>query len=107
MNSVDAVQGIGQSLAAMTAAPVPSEQVPQQRELIQAVKALNAVELFGQNSELTFVLDRQTRRAVVRIVDRNTNEVLRQIPPEYVLRLAEDLKTGSAASPQAMDTVNL
>jgi uncharacterized FlaG/YvyC family protein len=28
----------------------------------------------------------------VRIVDRTTNEVIRQIPPEYVLRLAEDFK---------------
>jgi uncharacterized FlaG/YvyC family protein len=30
---------------------------------------------------------------VVRIVNRNTKEVVSQIPPEYVLRLAEDLKT--------------
>jgi len=28
---------------------------------------------------------------VVRIVDRKTNEVIRQIPPELVLRLAQDL----------------
>mgnify|MGYP000069548823 CR=1 FL=1 len=62
------------------------------RELIQAVKALNATELFGQNSELTFILDRETRRPLVRIVDRDTREVIRQIPPEYVLRMAEDLK---------------
>jgi uncharacterized FlaG/YvyC family protein len=29
---------------------------------------------------------------VVRIVDRITNEVIRQIPPEYILRMAQDLK---------------
>ena len=62
------------------------------RELIQAVRALNATELFGQNSELTFVLDRETRRPLVRIVDRDTGEVIRQIPPEYALRMAEDMK---------------
>jgi flagellar protein FlaG len=48
--------------------------------------------LFGQNSELTFVLDRETHRALVRLIDRKTNEVIRQIPPEYLLRMAQDLK---------------
>jgi uncharacterized FlaG/YvyC family protein len=29
---------------------------------------------------------------VVRVLDRKTKEVISQIPPEYVLRLAEDMK---------------
>jgi uncharacterized FlaG/YvyC family protein len=33
---------------------------------------------------------------VVRIVDRQTNEVIQQIPPEYVLRMAQELKTAQA-----------
>ena len=75
------------------ATPQDSPQTrTENRDLIQAVRALNATELFGQNSELTFVLDRETRRPLVRIVDRDTKEVIRQIPPEYALRLAEDLK---------------
>jgi flagellar protein FlaG len=90
MNSVDAVNKVNTpALAAAT--PIPSEQLAERRELIQAVKAVNAADLFGENSELTFALDRQTRRPVVRILDRKTKEVLRQIPPEYVLRLAEGL----------------
>jgi len=91
MSSVDAVNSNNPPAPAV-AAPVPSEQLAQQRELIQAVKAVNAAELFGQNNELTFALDRQSRRAVVRIVDRKTNEVIQQIPAEYVLRMAERLK---------------
>ena len=73
------------------AQPVVQEQKVADRELIQAVKALNATELFGQNNELTFVMDRDTHRPLVRIVDRETREVVRQIPPEYALRMAEDL----------------
>jgi uncharacterized FlaG/YvyC family protein len=42
--------------------------------------------LFGHDNELTFVLDRASRRAVVRIVNRDTHEVIQQIPAEYVLR---------------------
>jgi uncharacterized FlaG/YvyC family protein len=41
---------------------------------------------------MTFVMDRQTKRPVVRIVDKRTNEVIQQIPAEYVLRMAEDFK---------------
>jgi flagellar protein FlaG len=89
--NIDAVQPAAHPLAAI-ASPVPSERTNEQRELIQAVRAVNAAEVFGQNSELTFVLDRETRRPLVRLVDRETNEVIRQIPPEYVVRLAEDLK---------------
>jgi len=88
--NVDALHSVAQALTA-AAAPLPGEKLAEHRELIQAVKALNAAELFGQNQELTFAVDRETRRTVVRIVDRKTNEVIRQIPPELVLRLAEDL----------------
>lgn len=63
-----------------------------QRPLIQAVKALNAAELFGQNSELTFVFDRQTHKALVRVVDKKTREVLMQVPLENVLRMAQEQK---------------
>jgi flagellar protein FlaG len=93
MNTVDAVHGDRQTLSATATAPLPPEMAAEHRELIRAVKAINPAELFGANSELTFVLDRETRRPVVRIVDRNTNELIQQIPPEYVLRMAEDLKT--------------
>lgn len=91
MNSVDAVHAASQSLAAAVVT-VPPEKSPEHREIIQAVKAVNASGMFGANNELTFVLDRETRRAVVRIVDRDTNELIRQIPPEYLLRIAKDLK---------------
>jgi flagellar protein FlaG len=76
------------------AAPVaPVEQRAEQREIIQAVKALNAAEMFGQQNELLFHMDRQARRMVIQVVNRQTQEVVTQVPPEYVLRLAEDLRS--------------
>jgi flagellar protein FlaG len=75
-------------------APVPAEKLAENREIIQAVKALNGAELFGQNSELTFLLDRETQRPVIRLVDRKTKDVIRQIPPEYMLRMAKDIGRG-------------
>ena len=77
-------------VTAEPAAPRPADV--EQRALIQAVRAVNAGQLFGQDNELTFILDRASRRAVVRIVNRETHEVVDQIPAEYVLRMAEELK---------------
>src|SRR5579862_9703584 len=59
------------------------------RELIRTVKRIDAARLFGDGSELTFAMDHKTRRPEVRVIDRQTREVLWQAPPEYVLRMAE------------------
>ena len=74
---------------------VDAKQISQRRELIAAVKALNQTELFGENNELTFILDRNTHRPLMRLVDRKTREVIRQIPPESVLRMAQDVARGT------------
>jgi uncharacterized FlaG/YvyC family protein len=70
------------------------------REVIQAVRAVNASdkldEHLGDHNELTFSLDRRTRRPVITIVNRHTHEVIQQIPNEDVLRLAEILKQPTA-----------
>jgi flagellar protein FlaG len=78
--------------AAPTAQPVTLESAEQRRRLIQAVKAINASELLGQQNELTFAVDRATHRTIVRVVNKDTREVVMQIPPESVLRMAADLK---------------
>jgi uncharacterized FlaG/YvyC family protein len=66
----------------------PTTQKISEPEMIQAVKAVNEAGLFGQQYELTFAMDRRSTKPLLRLVDRNTHEVVRQIPPEYVLRLA-------------------
>jgi flagellar protein FlaG len=75
--------------------PVPQEQVAERKQLIQAVREVNKSDMLGENNELTFVMDRKTRKALVRVVNKETNEVVLQIPPEYVLRMAEELKRDS------------
>ena len=74
------------------AEPARLSQVAENRELIQAVHTVNAADLMGQDNELSFLLDRETQRPILRLVDRKTNEVIRQIPPEYVLRMAREFR---------------
>lgn len=56
-------------------------------EVLDAVRNLND---FVQNSrrELNFSVDDQTGRTVVKVIDHETKEVIRQIPAEEVLAVA-------------------
>ena len=72
--------------------PVPVEQAAANRDVVQAIKALNGTEMFGQDNQLRFQKDPHSGRIIVKVVNSKTNEVISQIPPEYVLSLAEDLK---------------
>jgi flagellar protein FlaG len=71
---------------------IPVEKTAENRDVVQAVKALNGAELLGENNELTFQRDAVTRRMVIRVVNRKTKEVISQVPPEYVLSLAATLR---------------
>lgn len=85
------LDAIGELPAIAPVNPLSPELRQEQAQLVRAVEKLNEARIFGQKSELTFSLDRETRRPVMKIIDRETQEVIQQIPPEYVLRLAEDL----------------
>ena len=88
------VTGISRAAAVgHTPAPVvPLDKRAETREVVQAVKALNGVEMFGSENELRFLQDPQTQRIVVRLINRKTSEVVNQVPAEYVLRLADGRK---------------
>jgi uncharacterized FlaG/YvyC family protein len=76
---------------AATGPALPAPVRAEQDQLIKAVRAVNGAQVFGENTELVFVLDRHTRRPLLRLVDRRTHEVIRQVPPETALRLAGSL----------------
>ena len=85
---VTAVQGPGPAPAPT---PVDAERAAENRTIITAIKAINASELSGSNSEITFVIEPSTKRPILRLVDKKTRDVIRQIPPEYMLRMAEEI----------------
>lgn len=61
------------------------------RQLAQAVKEINDhLQLVRRNLE--FSVDKDTRRIVVKVIDAETGEVVRQIPPDAVLELAKFLR---------------
>ena len=68
------------------------EQAARNREVARAVRTLNEAQAVGASSELRFAVDRATGESLIRIVDRATNEIITQVPPEAVLRLAAVLR---------------
>lgn len=83
-------RGIPAIASSTSAAPVDNS-ASTNRDVVQAVKALNGADMFGEN-ELTFQKDPQTHRMVIKIVNKKTQDVVMQIPAEYILELAQDLK---------------
>ncbi|MGA1847482.1 flagellar protein FlaG [Deferribacter abyssi] len=62
-----------------------------EQELKKQIKDLNnALDIMNVKRE--FVIDRDLNQIVVKIVDSEKNEVIRQIPSEEALRLAKNIK---------------
>lgn len=73
-----------------TAAATPSASTPRPEQVQQAVEQIQSVVApVAQN--LLFSIDKSTGKTVVRIVDSETKEVVRQIPTEEVLSIARAL----------------
>jgi len=71
-------------MPAATATVPAGQQVAAQRQLAQATRVVNQSGILGRN-QIVFSIDSQTRQRVVLIEDKETHDVLQQIPPEYVL----------------------
>src|SRR4051794_9277376 len=55
-----------------------------------AVRSLNDIGYAGPKHEVTFSVDAASRLSVVKVIDKNTSEVIQQWPAEYVLHLAAE-----------------
>lgn len=59
-------------------------------ELTQSIQKLtDQIQKF--NRDLQFVADEATGKRIVKVIDSNTGNVIRQIPPEEVLRIMQNI----------------
>ncbi len=93
--SVSTGRGVaGEELKAKVTWPDDREAKPAQgaelSEVEQAVKEINSyLQLVRRNLE--FSVDKEAQRVVVKVIDAETGEVVRQIPPDAVLAMAKFL----------------
>lgn len=70
--------------------PKPEDAVPAKEELAQALKSINAA-LQDRSPGLEFSIDRDSDRSVVKVVDKDTQEVIRQMPSREAIEIAKAL----------------
>ena len=75
-----------QSLTATTSSAVPSQ--PSAEQLKNAVDVINQV-LQQSNHSIEFSVDSDTQTPVVKLVDTETGELLRQYPSEQTLAISQ------------------
>ena len=86
------VSHTGQVLLPVRDAASPN-WLKENQTLVKSVQGINKSQLLGPESEMTLAIDQQTRRPVVRIVSRETHQVVMQLPEEYVLQLQQALQS--------------
>ncbi|HAA04310.1 MAG TPA: hypothetical protein DCE18_13125 [Syntrophobacteraceae bacterium] len=82
------VRNPGRDAAAQSGEPQQFYSLEQTRELVNSVQSfLNLL-----NSSLGFMIQEETGRVLVKVFDRNTKKVIREIPPEDLVKLQEKLQ---------------
>jgi flagellar protein FlaG len=78
-------------VAVVAAAPqAPQEAKPSRQQLDEAVKAVNDF-VNPVNNSLQFRVDDDTGKTIVKVIDKATNEVIRQFPSEEMIAIAKAL----------------
>jgi flagellar protein FlaG len=63
---------------------------PSHEDVSAAVKKMNDA-MLGSTQSLQFSIDEDSKDIVVKVIDQNTNEVVRQIPSKEALQIAKSL----------------
>ena len=80
----------GKAAAEAVAAPLDAVDEATPAQVAEAVKEANA-SLHSRAVGLRFEMDEDTDKLIVRVVDRESGELIRQIPSEEVVRIAKVL----------------
>ncbi|WP_062786502.1 MULTISPECIES: flagellar protein FlaG [Aquitalea] len=87
-NTPGGVVAVGQSQAQNATNDGTQQKKPDPLELQNSVKQLNDVAKL-YSSQLEFSVDKETNIQVVKVVDQETHQVIRQIPSEDAIRIAK------------------
>ncbi|WP_159879660.1 MULTISPECIES: flagellar protein FlaG [Aquitalea] len=87
-NTTNGVVAVGQSQAQNATSDGTKQKKADPLELQNSVKQLNDVAKL-YSSQLEFSVDKETNIQVVKVVDQETQKVIRQIPSEDAIRIAK------------------
>ncbi len=73
-----------------TDAPARAEPAPSDEQVGEALKSINSV-LQVRSQDLEFSVDSESDRTIVTVTDKNTKEVIRQMPTREAMEIAKAL----------------
>lgn len=69
---------------------IPRDRIVERHQIVDALEKMSrTIELF--NKRLKFSIDEESKRIVVKVIDTETNKIVREIPPEEVLKFVANL----------------
>jgi flagellar protein FlaG len=72
----------------------PSSDVkpaPSMEQIDEALQVVNKAVVFEQRS-LSFMVDEASGRSIIKVMDKTNDQLIRQIPSEELLKVAQDIK---------------
>jgi flagellar protein FlaG len=87
--SIPAAKAAGQPNAVDKSQPEGSIK-PSRDDVSAAVKKMNDA-MLGSSQSLQFSIDEDSKDLVVKVIDQNTKEVLRQMPSKEALQIAKSI----------------
>ncbi len=92
VNKVEAVRHVSNDVPKAVAYGADEPQRPSPEQLKTAADNINrAMQQANQNLEFEFTMDTDTKKTVVKVVDKQTGELVRQIPTEETLEIARSI----------------
>lgn len=68
-----------------------SANKPTAEQVDSALELVNKAAVFEQRS-LSFMVDEASGRSIIKVMDKSTEQLIRQIPSEELLKVAQDIK---------------
>lgn len=67
------------------------EVAPSIEQVDEALQIVNKAAVFEQRS-LSFLIDEASGRSIIKVMDKTNDQLIRQIPSEELLKVAQDIK---------------
>lgn len=87
----NAIKAVTKAVADNAATGTEKQSVATAEQVTDALSVVNKAAVFEQRS-LSFMLDETSGRSVIKVMDKATEQVIRQIPSEELLKVAQDIK---------------
>lgn len=87
VNSDNVTKALADNAGSLT----DKQRIASPEQVTDALSVVNKAAVFEQRS-LSFMLDETSGRSVIKVMDKATEQVIRQIPSEELLKVAQDIK---------------